>query len=219
MHERGLFLPGFGARAAAYAPGLPDGWRCFEPPSFRSSGGGIDAYVRRLLAELDSRRETVVLAGHSMGAAVALLAAAERVELVSALVLVSPAGLPLVKPLASSATAFVSQAGGGRFRGAPLARPLADVLRAPRSALRVARAIRALDLTEQMAALRERRVAATVIGCVSDTLVTVEHARRMAGALGARYREIELDGGHTWMFEAWPRFSRELQSGADVSLP
>jgi hypothetical protein len=49
-----------------------------------------------------------------------------------------------------------------------------------------------------------------VIACVSDTLVTVAHCRSIAELIGARYRELALAGGHTWMLDAWPRFASEL---------
>jgi surfactin synthase thioesterase subunit len=57
------------------------------------------------------------------------------------------------------------------------------------------------------------RFAATptrVIGCATDTLVTVEHCRRAARLLGADCRELELDGGHMWMLRDWPQLARAL---------
>ena len=40
----GLFVPGFGAPARAYAPGLPAGWTALEPPAFRHVRGSFEAY-------------------------------------------------------------------------------------------------------------------------------------------------------------------------------
>ena len=54
------------------------------------------------------------------------------------------------------------------------------------------------------------RCTVTVIGCSTDTLVTVASCRRAASVIHARYRELPLDGGHMWMFGRWERFRREL---------
>jgi Mg-chelatase subunit ChlD len=77
MQPSALFLPGWGAPAALYEPGLPDAWRALEPPSFAASGGSLEAYRRWLGVEL-SRAGRSPLGGHSMGAALAILAAAAR---------------------------------------------------------------------------------------------------------------------------------------------
>ncbi len=96
-----LFLPGWGAPVELYAPGLPADWQGAEPPSFAASGGSLAEYRRWLRAEL-RRRGRSPLGGHSMGAALAIFAAAELPELVERLVLVAPAGLPLQKPIGAS---------------------------------------------------------------------------------------------------------------------
>src|SRR5271168_2231901 len=96
---RGLFVPGWGATAALYGAGLPEGWQALELPTFRATRGELDAYRGWLGGELACHRTPVTLAGHSMGAALVVLAAAERPESVERLILLSPAGLPLDKPL------------------------------------------------------------------------------------------------------------------------
>ena len=106
----GLFLPGWGATAALYARGLPQSWQALELPSYRATGGELPAYRRWLGAELARQRAPIAIAGHSMGAALAVLAAAERSERVEKLILVSPAGLPLGKPMRASLATFVGQA-------------------------------------------------------------------------------------------------------------
>ena len=50
-----LFLPGWGAPAALYAPSLPASWQALEPPSFAASGGSLAEYRRWLDVELRSR--------------------------------------------------------------------------------------------------------------------------------------------------------------------
>ena len=54
-----------------------------------------------------------------MGAALALLAAIDRPDLVERLILLSPAGLPLTKPIPSSLVTWVRQVATGRFPLAP----------------------------------------------------------------------------------------------------
>src|SRR5579885_2556467 len=109
MQSSALFLPGWGAPAALYEPGLPDAWRALEPPSFAVSRGSLDAYRRWVGLELRNSGRGA-LGGHSMGAALAILAAAEAPDLVERLVLLAPAGLPLQKPISASVVDFVRQA-------------------------------------------------------------------------------------------------------------
>jgi len=54
----------------------------------------------------------------------------------------------------------------------------------------------------------------TVVGVVTDTLVTPDHCRRAAGLLGATYRELTVEGGHMWMLSAWPALARMLDTAA-----
>jgi pimeloyl-ACP methyl ester carboxylesterase len=145
-----------------------------------------------------------------MGGALAVLAALERPGRIESLALISPAGLPLTKPIAASAAAFVGQMLARRYPTADCIRSIGNILVAPRSALRVAQRVRALDLTQQMLRLRESGIAVRVIGCSTDTLVTASHSKRAARLLGAGYRELDVEGGHTWMFGRWSRFRSEL---------
>jgi pimeloyl-ACP methyl ester carboxylesterase len=152
----------------------------------------------------------VVLAGHSMGGALALLAAAERPEAVERLVLISPAGLPLTKPMLRSGLQFFSQVAQRRFPFRHAATSIAGVATAPHAALRVALEVRRLDLSPQMRTLAAAGVPVTVVGCSTDTLVTSDSCRRAADLLGARYDELEVEGGHMWMFGRWPTFEAVL---------
>ena len=205
-----VFVPGWAAPASLYAPLLPPGWTALEPPSFATSGGALDAYRSWLGGELSARGRSVV-GGHSMGAALAVLVTAAEPELVERLVLFAPAGLPIRKPMACSVAAFLRQVAGGLYPTAPALRGAAAVLRAPRAALTVARSVRALDLRAECARIRAADVPATVVGCVSDTLVRCESARRLADALGADYVEVDAPGGHMWMLAGAPRFAAALR--------
>jgi pimeloyl-ACP methyl ester carboxylesterase len=193
-----LFLPGWGAPASVYTPGLPSSWQVLEPPSFAASGGSFGAYRRWLDLELRTRGRSR-LAGHSMGGALAILAAADTPELVERLVLIAPAGLPLDKPIRESLRDFARQIVGGDYPRRAAAAALLPLLRAPPSAFALAERIRALDLRRECARVRAAGIPATVIGCVTDTLVTTDRARALAEALGARYEELDLRGGHMWM--------------------
>jgi pimeloyl-ACP methyl ester carboxylesterase len=209
MQPSALFLPGWGAPAALYEPGLPDAWRALEPPSFAASGGSLAEYRRWLGVEL-TRRGRSPLGGHSMGAALAIYAAAESPDLVERLVLVAPAGLPLQKPIAASILDFIRQVACGIYPRAAAARALTAVARAPRAAFALAGEVRALDLRHECARIRSAGIPVLVVGCSTDTLVTRGHAQTLADALGGEYRELTLGGGHMWMLHAHELLARVL---------
>ena len=98
----GLFVPGWGATAALYRPGLPQGWEALELPSYRSTGGELGAYRRWLGDEVARRPAPVTLAGHALGGALAARVAADRPERVERVILLSPAGRPLRQPVRAS---------------------------------------------------------------------------------------------------------------------
>ena len=205
-----LFLPGWGARGRLYGPGLQEGWTALQSPRFGRDAGSFNTYLRWVITELDRRPHAVELGGHSMGGALAIAAAAARPDRVSRLVLIAPAGLPLSKPMGKSLVHFVRDASNGRYPLAELVASVALTLRTPRAAYRLACDVHDADLSAEMEAVRAAGIPATVIACVTDTLVTVAHCRSIAELIGARYRELALAGGHTWMLDAWPRFAREL---------
>lgn len=198
MDPRALFVPGWGAPAALYEQGLPASWAAVEPPSFAACGGALREYRRWLVTELRCRGRSP-LGGHSMGAALAILAAADVPELVERLVLVAPAGLPLTKPIRASLADFSRQLVRGVYPLRTAADAVLAVARAPRPALALAREIRRLDLGRECARIRKAGIPALVVGCSTDTLVTCDRARTLAAALGAAYEELDLAGGHMWM--------------------
>jgi pimeloyl-ACP methyl ester carboxylesterase len=211
MPTRPIFLPGYGAPTSLYT-GLLRDWRVPQAPSFASSRGSLDPYRRWALSELERSAVPVTLAGHSFGAALAILAAAERPELVRSLVLLGPAGLPLTKPMHRSLAAFSAQLALGSYPARAAREALGEVLRAPTQALRLARSIRRLDLRDACLRIRDAGLPAVVIGCTSDSLVTCSRSRRIADLLDAPHRQLDLTGGHMWMLRHGSRFSHELAS-------
>lgn len=206
-----LFLPGWGAPAALYEPALPATWDVLEPPGFAASGGSLAPYRRWLELELRGRGCSS-LAGHSMGGALAILAAAETPELVERLVLIAPAGLPLDKPIRQSVRDFLRQLVSGDYPPGAALTALVALARAPRPALALARHVRDLDLRRECARVRAAGIPTSVIGCVTDTLVTTDRARALAAALGARYEELDLRGGHMWMLADHARLAAAVSA-------
>jgi len=195
----GLFMPGWSATAGLYTPGLPATWEALELPSFRSTRGELPRYRRWLDAEIASRGGPVSLGGHSLGSVLAILAAADKPELVERLILVSPAGLPLSKPIGASAVTLAGQILRGCYPARELCRAAAGTAVAPRAALRLGRTVHDLDLRPELERIRVRRIPCTVIGCASDELTTPAHCRRLAALLDADYRELDARDGHIWM--------------------
>ncbi len=194
-----LFVPGWGGPRGLYSACVPDGWEILEPPPFRATGGDLGAYRRWLGGEVARRERPLTLAGHSMGAALSVYAAVDDPGAVERLVLISPAGLPLQKPIWKSALSLVDQIAHGLYPANELWRATKRTVAAPRAALRLAHTLRALDLSPELAQLRAAGVPSTVIGCATDRLTTPAICRRLAEQLGAGYRELDVEGGHVWM--------------------
>jgi pyochelin biosynthesis protein PchC len=199
-----IFLPGLGARATSYEQGLPAGWNALQPPPPSVTGGRLDALVDWLAGELDRRPGPALLAGHSMGAALAIIFAARYPASAGGLILIAPAGLPLTKPVHQSVAALVRQLATGTHQMRDAAATAAELAVAPRSTVRLIRALRHLDLHAEMARIRRHGTPVTVIGCDSDTLTPPHHCRKAAELMGAGYEELHIDGGHVWMYGRWP---------------
>jgi pimeloyl-ACP methyl ester carboxylesterase len=210
-----LFVPGWGAPRELYRAGLPDGWEALETPVFRETRGELAAYRRWLGAEVERRGGPVVLAGHSMGAVLSVLAALDVPGAVERLVLLDPAGLPLSKPIWKSSLSLLDQIVHGLYPARELSYATRRTLSAPRSALRLARTLRGLDLSPELARVRAARIPAVVVGCATDRLTTPDVCRRIAALLGAEYRELDLEGGHVWMLHRPDVLRAEL----DAAVP
>ncbi len=128
--------------------------------------------------------------------------------------LVGPAGLPLEHPYLRSIRSTVTGTLRGRYTAGEVIASLAELGAAPRSALRLARTLERLDLSAEMAVVRAAGVPVTVLAADTDSLVPPASCRRAAELLGADYRELDVDGGHTWMYGHWARLRQELAAAA-----
>jgi pimeloyl-ACP methyl ester carboxylesterase len=191
-----VFVPGFGASASLYR--LPEEWTVHRPPAFRVAGS-VELRLDALQHHLDHYDGPITLGGHSMGGALAIAIAAAAPERIERLVLVAPAGLPLTKPFVSSLRDFSRQVAERFYPRGELFAGMRDALAAPRATYALARAVRALDLREQLEAVRRKGIPTDVIACIGDTLTPVSHCKQIAKLAGARYRELDLRGGHMWM--------------------
>src|SRR5262249_23940508 len=162
---RNLFLPGYGATGRLYARGLEEGWQALEPPPFHATNGALASYVDWVRRELRRNDRPIWLAGHSMGGALAMLATTADPRRVARLTLASPAGLPLRKPIPASLVLFATQVARRRYGFDEIRREVGQALGAPRAALRLAQAVRRLDLTSEMRSLRASGVPVEVVGC------------------------------------------------------
>jgi pimeloyl-ACP methyl ester carboxylesterase len=215
----GVFVPGWGAVPGLYARGLPAGWQVLKLPAYGPTGGELTAYCRWLDDEIAQREGPISLAGHSMGAALAVLVAADRPAAIERLILLSPAGLPLSKPLTASLAAFLGQIVRGWYPFGELSRAVSGSLRSPRAALSLARAVHELDLSSELERLKASPVPSTVVGCSTDRLTTPDHCRRLAALLGARYHEVGAAGGHVWMIAEPRLLTAALASDTDNPPP
>jgi pimeloyl-ACP methyl ester carboxylesterase len=157
----------------------------------------LPAYRAWLVAEI-ADREPVALAGHSMGAALALLVAIDRPDLVERLILLSPAGLPLTKPIPASLATWARQVATGRFPLRHVGRSIVRAGLAPRSALRLGRFVHQLDLRPELEQFRANPVPCVVVGCTTDTMTPTSHCRELAELIGAEYGEVDAPDGHIW---------------------
>jgi pimeloyl-ACP methyl ester carboxylesterase len=205
VSERSLFLPGLAARGSLYAPGLPQGWVALDPPSLGSTDGRLDAHRAWLAEELAKHGGSVTLAGHSLGAALAITAAADRPDLVERLILLSPAGLPLSKPMRDSLWLTIKQVVQGLYPTEEVAAVVGETIKHPRATYRLAREAHDLDLGNEMSRVAAAGIPALVVACASDTLTTPAVCQAIAGKLGCSYEQIE-GAGHMWMLSDWPRF-------------
>lgn len=212
-----IFLPGFAARSRTYAGCLPAGWDAPQPPPPNATAGSLVTLRDWAVGEVTRRPGSAFVAGHSMGAALAVLVAVTVPERIEGLLLIAPAGLPLHKPVRGSVRDLAKQVAAGTYPLTDVLSVAGELVTAPRGALRLIRTLRRLDLSAQMERVREAGIPTTVVACSTDTLVTPRHCRRAAGLLGADYRELRMSGGHIWMLSRPPVLAALLEGGPSLS--
>jgi pimeloyl-ACP methyl ester carboxylesterase len=205
-----LFVPGWAANARIYRPGVPEDWEILPPPSFEASGGTIEAYRRWLVEVCGSRPGPVVLAGHSFGAALAVLAALDPSVQAERLVLVNPSVLPLEKPVPLMLWDFGRRVAARWFPPGTARPAVGQVLRHPLLARRVGTEVRNLDLSPELGRLRG--IPCKVVATSTDTLTPPAMCRRVAELCAADYRELDVPGGHLWFLRAPGLLARELSA-------
>ncbi len=208
----GLFVPGWGANAAIYRNAVPPRWEILEPPSFAASGATVEAYRRWLVDQCRRRPGPLALAGHSFGAALAVLAAAEGDLAVEELVLVNPSLLPLGKPVPLMLWDFTRRVCAGWFPRGSAARAVRQVALHPFLARRLGTQVRRLDLSTELEELHSRGIRCLVIGTRTDTLTPPALCRRAAELSGGKYRELDAPGGHLWFLRAPGLLAEQLSA-------
>jgi len=209
-----LLVPGWGARASLYRGVVPPEWEVLQPPSFRASRGELETYFDWLRAELGRRDGPFALAGHSFGAALVVLAAGGRWAAVDRIILVSPAGLPLSKPLPLAGLAFVRQLLAGVYPVRPALESALGAVLAPRAAMSLAHDVYRLELRDELEEIRRRGIPTTVLSATSDTLTTCEQCREIARLAGGECDELDVPGGHVWFLAAPEELRRRLSVGS-----
>jgi pimeloyl-ACP methyl ester carboxylesterase len=182
-----------------------------NPPTLSVTGGRFDVYRDWLQVEVEVRGGPVVLARHSMGAALAVCVAASRPELVERLILFSPAGLPLSKPLLDSFLLLTQQVLHGLYPLDEIAFVAAETLKHPIATSRLAREAHDLDLTRELDHIAAASIPTLVVACRTDTLTTPQICSAYAARVAGCYREVAA-GGHMWMLTDWPSFRALLQT-------
>jgi pimeloyl-ACP methyl ester carboxylesterase len=206
----GLFIPGWGAHAGIYRGTVPAGWAIPDPPTFVACGATVAAYRRWIVERCRSRRGPFTLAGHSFGAVLAVHAALAGGAEIDRLVLVSPSALPLDKPVPLMLWDFSRRVAAGWLPPRDAARAARQVVFHPLLARRLGMEVRAIDLSEDLARVRDRGLPCTVIAASTDTLTPPSLCRRVAELCGGEYRELDVPGGHLWFLRARDLLAGEL---------
>ena len=92
----------------------------------------------------------------------------------------------------------------------PAVASVATTLSAPRAALRLARAICTLDLSDELTALRRLGIPCTVLSAETDTLTPPERCRKVAELAGGTFEQLDVGGGHVWFLLAAPQLRARL---------
>jgi pimeloyl-ACP methyl ester carboxylesterase len=208
-------LPGFGG-----TPGLPGA---------EFSLAGYASWLAEFLREVGVDEEAVLI-GHSFGGGVAIRTAHDHPELVRSLVLVNSIGgsswrrgdvLTSIadRPLWDWGLHFpadvwpVRQA--TRVLPVILEDAIPNLLRNPRSVVRVANLARRADLRGELEELNDRGLPVTIIWSSRDGIIPRESFEAMCTAAGTTGREVE--GSHSWLLADPGRFVEVITNDLTVA--
>jgi pimeloyl-ACP methyl ester carboxylesterase len=212
-----------------YAPALPGFAGTHDLPARDFSLGGYARFVDGFLRAVGVR-ERAVLVGHSFGGGVAIRFAHDNPDRVRSLVLVNSIGGSAWKrgrtltsiaerPLWDWGLHFpgdifpVRQA--TRVIPVILEDALPNLLRNPRSIVRVANLARRADLRAELEELKRRQVPVTVIWGNRDGIIPRESFEAMCVAVGAEGRVI--DGTHSWLLADPDAFGEVITNDLNVA--
>lgn len=204
-----LFLHGWGLSGRTYRAALKrliaHGLQVWAPTLPPHEAGGLAGYAQWVDAFCAAVGidEPVVLAGHSLGGAVAVQTAHDFAERVRGLVLVNAVGGAMVRrpfwdwglrlprellPLrdASRVLSFV------------LDDAIPNLLRNPRAAWHAADTARDADLSRELATLEARGLPVVVLWSHDDALITRDSFDSMCSALGGPVT-LTVPGNHAWL--------------------
>jgi len=215
-------LAGVGVRV--YAPSLPGFGGTDELPGSSFGLAGYAAWVRHFLVAVGVRGPVTVI-GHSFGGGVAIRLAHDAPRLVSELVLVNSIGGSVWtdrrgrdkhmrdRPLWDWGLHLPGEAmsvrGFARIAPVIVADAVPNFLRQPRTMWKVAGLARSADLTEELAALRERRLPVVILWGRQDTVLPLACLESIRTALGdPQVRTVE--GSHGWLLVDPGRFAEEM---------
>jgi pimeloyl-ACP methyl ester carboxylesterase len=208
-------LPGFGG-----TPGLPGS---------EFSLAGYANWLAEFLREVGVDEEAVLI-GHSFGGGVAIRTAHDHPELVRSLVLVNSIGgsswrrgevMTSIadRPLWDWGLHFpadvwpVRQA--TRVLPVILEDAIPNLLRNPRSVVRVANLARRADLRGELEELNDRGLPVTIIWSSRDGIIPRESFEAMCTAAGTTGREVE--GSHSWLLADPGRFVEVITNDLTVA--